>query len=148
MEEVAPWQQRALEAMYPIVYFDALRLKIRDEGTVKNKAVYLAMGVRADGRKKVLGLWMEQTEGARFWLKVFNDLKNRGWNDILIAVVDGLAGFTEAIESDYPQAQIQTFIGGAGAASWTFKFQGVALALSGNSLRDVCGGSNDPIYLL
>ena len=76
--------------MYPIVYFDALRLKIRDEGTVKNKAVYLALGIRADGRKEVLGLWIEQTEGAKFWLKVFNELKNRGLDDILIAVVDGL----------------------------------------------------------
>jgi transposase-like protein len=73
------------------VYFDALRLKIRDEGTVENKAVYLALGVRADGKKEVLGLWIEQTEGAKFWLKVFNELKNRGLDDVLIAVVDGLA---------------------------------------------------------
>lgn len=72
---------------------DALRLKIRDEGTVKNKAVYLALGIRADGRKEVLGLWIEQTEGAKFWLKVFNELKNRGLDDIVIAVVDGLRGF-------------------------------------------------------
>ena len=109
-EEVAQWQQRPLEAMYPIVYFDALRLKIRDEGTVKNKAVYLALGVRADGRKEVLGLWIEQTEGAKFWLKVFNELKNRGLDDVLIAVVDGLRGFPEAIEAVYPQAQIQTCV--------------------------------------
>lgn len=78
MAEVAEWQVRPLEAMYPIVYFDALRLKIRDEGTVKNKAVYLALGIDATGRKDVLGLWIEQTEGAKFWLKVFNDLKQRG----------------------------------------------------------------------
>jgi putative transposase len=110
IEEVTQWQQRPLEAMYPIVYFDALRLKIRDEGTVKNKAVYLALGVRADGRKEVLGLWIEQTEGAKFWLKVFNELKNRGLNDILIAIVDGLRGFPDAIEAVYPQAQIQTCI--------------------------------------
>lgn len=110
LAEVEQWQQRALEAMYPIVYFDALRLKIRDEGTVKNKAVYLALGIRADGRKEVLGLWIEQTEGAKFWLKVFNELKNRGLEDILIAVVDGLRGFPEAIEAVYPQAQIQTCI--------------------------------------
>ncbi len=110
LEEVSQWQQRPLEAMYPIVYFDALRLKIRDEGTVKNKAVYLALGVRADGRKEVLGLWIEQTEGAKFWLKVFNELKNRGLHDVLIAVVDGLRGFPEAIEAVYPQAQIQTCI--------------------------------------
>jgi transposase-like protein len=110
IEEVTQWQQRPLEAMYPIVYFDALRLKIRDEGTVKNKAVYLALGIRADGCKEVLGLWIEQTEGAKFWLKVFNELKNRGLEDILIAVVDGLGGFPEAIEAVYPQAQIQTCI--------------------------------------
>jgi transposase-like protein len=110
LAEVEQWQQRPLEAMYPIVYFDALRLKIRDEGTVRNKAVYLALGIRADGRKEVLGLWIEQTEGAKFWLKVFNELKNRGLHDILIAVVDGLRGFPEAIEAVYPAAQIQTCI--------------------------------------
>jgi transposase-like protein len=110
LAEVEHWQKRPLEAMYPIVYFDALRLKIRDEGAVKNKAVYLALGIRADGRKEVLGLWIEQTEGAKFWLKVFNDLKNRGLQDVLIAVVDGLRGFPEAIEAVYPEAQIQTCI--------------------------------------
>ncbi|MBF8179815.1 MAG: IS256 family transposase [Pseudomonadota bacterium] len=110
LAEVEQWQKRPLEAMYPIVYFDAMRLKIRDEGTVKNKAVYLALGIRADGRKEVLGLWIEQTEGAKFWLKVFNELKNRGLQDVLIAVVDGLRGFPEAIEAVYPQAQVQTCI--------------------------------------
>ena len=108
--EVAEWQARPLDAMYPIVYFDALRLKIRDEGTVRNKAVYLALGIDATGRKDVLGLWIEQTEGAKFWLKVFNDLKQRGVADVLIAVVDGLRGFPEAIEAVFPQAQIQTCI--------------------------------------
>jgi transposase-like protein len=110
LSEVEQWQQRPLEPMYPIVYFDALRLKIRDEGTVRNKAVYLALGIKADGKKEVLGLWIEQTEGAKFWLKVFNELKNRGLDDVLIAVVDGLRGFPEAIEAVYPQAQIQTCI--------------------------------------
>lgn len=110
LAEVGQWQMRPLDAMYPIVYFDALRLKIRDEGTVRNKAVYLALGIRADGCKEVLGLWIEQTEGAKFWLKVFNELRNRGLADILIAVVDGLRGFPEAIEAVYPQAQIQTCI--------------------------------------
>lgn len=110
LAEVGQWQMRPLDAMYPIVYFDALRLKIRDEGTVRNKAVYLALGIRSDGRKEVLGLWIEQTEGAKFWLKVFNELRNRGLADILIAVVDGLRGFPEAIEAVYPQAQIQTCI--------------------------------------
>lgn len=110
LAEVGQWQMRPLEPLYPIVYFDALRLKIRDEGVVRNKAVYLALGIRADGRKEVLGLWIEQTEGAKFWLKVFNELRNRGLADILIAVVDGLRGFPEAIEAVYPQAQIQTCI--------------------------------------
>jgi putative transposase len=110
LSEVEQWQQRPLEPMYPIVYFDALRLKIRDEGTVRNKAVYLALGIKADGKKEVLGLWIEQTECAKFWLKVFNELKNRGLDDVLIAVVDGLRGFPEAIEAVYPQAQIQTRI--------------------------------------
>ena len=110
MAEVTEWQVRPLEAMYPIIYFDALRLKIRDEGTVKNKAVYLALGIDATGRKDVLGLWIEQTEGAKFWLKVFNDLKQRGVADVLITVVDGLRGFPEAIEAVFPQAQIQTCI--------------------------------------
>lgn len=110
LAEVEQWRMRPLEAMYPVVYFDALRLKIRDDGAVKNKAVYLALGVRTDGKKEVLGLWIEQTEGAKFWLKVFNELKNRGLQDVLIAVVDGLRGFPEAIEAAYPQAQIQTCI--------------------------------------
>jgi putative transposase len=110
LAEVAQWQARALEALYPIVYFDALRLKIRDEGTVRNKAVYLALGIDAKGRKDLLGLWIEQTEGAKFWLKVFTDLKQRGLADILIAVVDGLRGFPEAIEAVFPRAQIQTCI--------------------------------------
>lgn len=110
MDEVAQWQARPLDALYPIVYFDALRLKIRDEGTVRNKAVYLALGIDATGRKDVLGLWIEQTEGAKFWLKVFTDLKQRGIADILIAVVDGLRGFPQAIEAVFPQTQIQTCI--------------------------------------
>jgi transposase-like protein len=110
IEEVAQWQARPLDALYPIVYFDALRLKIRDEGTVRNKAVYLALGIDVTGYKHILGMWIEQTEGAKFWLKVFNDLKQRGVGDILIAVVDGLRGFPEAIEAVFPQTQVQTCI--------------------------------------
>jgi putative transposase len=109
-EDVTTWQNRPLEVMYPIVFFDALRVKIRDEGTVKNKAVYLALGVAADGTKDVLGLWIEQNEGARFWLKVMNELKTRGVEDVLIAVVDGLKGFPEAITAVFPQARVQTCI--------------------------------------
>lgn len=110
LEEVTQWQQRPLEAMHPIVYFDALRLEIRAEGTVKNKAVYLPLGIRANGRKEVLGVWIEQTKEAKLWLKVLDELKNRVLDNILIAVVDGLRGFPEAIEAVYPQAQIQTCI--------------------------------------
>lgn len=110
MDEVMEWQNRPLEQMYPLVFFDALRVKIRDEGSVKNKAVYLALGVRADGTKEILGIWIEQTEGAKFWLRVMTELKNRGVEDVLIAVVDGLKGFPQAINAVFPQAQIQTCI--------------------------------------
>jgi putative transposase len=110
LDEVAVWQARPLEAVYPIVFFDALRVKIRDEGLVRNKAVHIALGVRADGTKEILGLWLEQNEGAKFWLRVMNELKNRGVDDILIAVVDGLKGFPEAILSVFPDAQVQTCI--------------------------------------
>src|SRR5579864_8053347 len=93
LEEVAAWQARPLEATYPLIFFDALRVKMRDEGTVRNRAVHIALGVRADGTKEILGLWLEQNEGAKFWLRVMNELKNRGVEDVLIAVVDGLKGF-------------------------------------------------------
>lgn len=110
MEEVKEWQSRPLETVYPVVFFDALRVKIRDEGVVKNKAVYLALGLRTDGTKEILGLWIEQTEGAKFWLRVMSELRNRGVQDILIAVVDGLKGFPEAITAVFTQAQVQTCI--------------------------------------
>jgi putative transposase len=110
IDEVSAWQARPLEASYAIVFFDALRVKIRDEGLVRNKAVYLAIGVDASGCKQVLGLWIEQTEGAKFWLRVMNELKSRGTNDILIAVVDGLKGFPEAITAVFPQTVVQTCI--------------------------------------
>lgn len=93
LDEVAAWQARPLEPVYPLVFFDAIRVKIRDEGLVSNKAIHVALGVRADGTKEVLGLWLEQNEGAKFWLRVMNEMKNRGVGDILIAVVDGLKGF-------------------------------------------------------
>jgi putative transposase len=110
MGEVTAWQSRPLEPMYPVVFFDALRVKIRDEGIVRNKAVYLALGVLPDGTREVLGIWIEQTEGAKFWLKVFNELHTRGVNDILIAVVDGLKGLAEAIETVFPRTTVQTCI--------------------------------------
>jgi putative transposase len=110
LEEVAAWQARPLEAAYPLVFFDALRVKVRDEGLVRNKAVHLALGVRADGSKEVLGLWLEQNEGAKFWLRVMNELRSRGVEDILIAVVDGLKGFPDAILAVFPDATVQTCI--------------------------------------
>ncbi|MCW3697122.1 IS256 family transposase [Burkholderia cenocepacia] len=110
MAEALSWQSRPLETMYPVVFFDALRVKIRDDGVVSNKAVYLALGIQADGQRDVLGLWIEQTEGAKFWLKVFNELKTRGCQDIPIAMVDGLKGLTEAIGTAYPKTTVQTCI--------------------------------------
>ena len=106
--EVTAWQARPLEPMYPVVFFDALRVKIRDESVVRSKAVYLALAVLPDGTRDILGIWIEQTEGAKFWLKVFNDLKTRGCADILIAVTDGLKGMSDALAVAYPTTTLQT----------------------------------------
>jgi putative transposase len=110
LEEVKEWQNRPLEDVYAIVYLDAIRVKVRDEGHVINKAVYLAIGVRLDGIKDILGIWIEKEEGAKFWLKVITELQNRGLKDIFIACVDGLKGFPEAIESVFPATQVQVCI--------------------------------------
>jgi putative transposase len=110
MSEVTAWQARALEPLYPVVFFDALRVKIREDAVVRNKAIYLALGVRRDGTRDILGLWIENTEGAKFWMKVFNDLKTRGVNDILIAVTDGLKGMAEALSTVFPATTLQTCI--------------------------------------
>ena len=108
LSEITAWQARPLEPMYPVVFFDALRVKIRDEAVVRSKAVYLALAILPDGSRDVLGIWIEQTEGAKFWLKVFTDLRARGCEDILIAVTDGLKGMPEALEAAYPQTTLQT----------------------------------------
>ncbi len=110
MTEVTAWQSRPLESMYPVVFFDALRVKIREDAVVRSKAVYLALGVLPDGSRDILGIWIENTEGAKFWMKVFNDLKTRGCNDILIAVTDGLKGMGEALGVVYPATTLQTCI--------------------------------------
>lgn len=110
IEEVALWQNRPLEEAYPIIYLDAVRVKVRHNSTVINKAVYLAIGITWDGAKEVLGMWIAETEGAKFWLQVVTELKNRGVNDIFIACVDGLKGFPEAIEAVFPKAQVQLCI--------------------------------------
>jgi len=110
MAEVTAWQGRPLEPMYPVVFFDALRVKIREDAVVRNKAIYLALGVLPDGTRDILGLWIENTEGAKFWMKVFNDLKTRGVADILIAVTDGLKGIPEALAAVFPATTLQTCI--------------------------------------
>jgi len=110
MAEVGAWQSRPLEPMYPVVFFDALRVKIREDAVVRNKAVYLALGVLPDGTRDILGLWIEGTEGVKFWMKVFNDLKTRGVADILIAVTDGLKGMPEALGAVFPATTLQTCI--------------------------------------
>jgi putative transposase len=107
--EVTAWQSRPLEPLYAVVFFDALRVKIRDEATVRIKAVYLALGVLPDG-SDILGIWIEQTEGAKFWMKVFTDLKTRGCQDILIAVTDGLKGMEEALAAVFSRTTLQTCI--------------------------------------
>ncbi len=108
--EVTAWQTRPLEALYPVVFFDALRVKIRDEATVVSKAVYLALAILPDGTRDLLGIWIEQSEGAKFWMKVFADLKARGCQDILIAVTDGLKGMSDALSAVYPRTTLQTCI--------------------------------------
>ena len=110
MSEVTAWQSRPLEQVYPVVFFDALRVKIREDAVVRSKAVYLALGVLPDGTRDILGIWIENTEGAKFWMKVFNDLKTRGCNDILIAVTDGLKGMPEALGTVFPATTLQTCI--------------------------------------
>ena len=110
MAEVTAWQARPLEPMYPVVFFDALRVKIKEDAVVRNKAIYLALGVLPDGTRDILGLWIEGTEGAKFWMKVFNDLKTRGVGDILIAVTDGLKGMPAALGAVFPATTLQTCI--------------------------------------
>ena len=110
LEDVKAWQSRPLEAVYPIVYLDALYVKMRHEGRVENRAVYVALGVTLEGQKEVLGLWTSGSEGAKFWLSILTELRNRGVKDIFIACVDGLKGFPQAIESVFPEAQVQLCI--------------------------------------
>lgn len=110
MDEVKQWQSRPLDTVYPVLYLDCIPVKVRESGTVRNKAVYLAIGINLQGEKEVLGLWIAQTEGAKFWLNVMTELKNRGVQAIFIACVDGLKGFPEAIETVFPKAIIQLCI--------------------------------------
>jgi len=128
MEEVKIWQNRPLDAVYPIVYLDALVVKIRDAGHVRNKAIYVAIGVNMQGTKEVLGLWASQAEGAKFWLQVLTEMRNRGLADIFIVCVDGLKGFPEAIETVFPEAQVQLCVvhqvrASLNAVSWKLRKQ-------------------------
>lgn len=107
VEELKAWQQRPLDAVYPIVYLDALVVKVRDQGIVQNKAAHIAIGVSVEGNKEVLGIWLETNEGAKFWLKVINEIRNRGVQDLLIVCCDGLRGFPDAIEAGFPKATVQ-----------------------------------------
>jgi len=107
LEEVEAWRHRPLDSLYPIVFLDALVVKVKDSGQIKNKAVYLALGVNMEGQKELLGMWIQETEGAKFWLQVLNDLHNRGIKDILIVSIDGLNGFEQAISAVFPKTQIQ-----------------------------------------
>jgi len=110
LDDVAAWRSRPLDRVYPIVYFDALFVKVREDRSVRSRACYLALGVTCDGDREVLGIWWQETEGAKFWLAVLNDLRRRGVEDVLISCVDGLKGFPEAIEATFPQAWVQTCI--------------------------------------
>lgn len=110
IEDVRAWQSRPLDQVYPIVYLDALVVKVRDEGVVRNKSVFLALGITIHGTKEVLGMWIEKTEGAKFWLKILNELKTRGVEDMLVVCCDGLKGFPDAIETVFPKATVQTCI--------------------------------------
>jgi transposase-like protein len=107
---VEEWRNRPLEPLYPVVFFDALRLNIRDEGHVTKKAVYLALAIRVDGQKELLGMWIERNEGSKFWMGILNELKNRGVQDILLAAVDGLSGFPDAINAVFPKTEVQLCI--------------------------------------
>src|SRR4029078_12912887 len=110
LEDVAQWRSRALDRVYPIVYFDAMFVKVREDRSVRSRACYLALGVTCDGEREVLGLWWQETEGSKFWLAVLNDLRRRGVEDVLISCVDGLKGFPEEIEATFPAAWVQTCI--------------------------------------
>ena len=110
MEEVVAWQSRPLEPVYPIIDMDALQVKVRDGAHLRNKAIYLVIAINMAGTKEVLGLWIQQTEGAKFWLQIVTELRNRGVPDVFIACVDGLKGFPEAIETVFPKAQVQLCI--------------------------------------
>jgi len=110
LDDVKAWQSRPLDPVYPIVYLDAIMVKSRQDGQVRNRAVYLALGVNMEGQKELLGLWIAGTEGAKFWMGILNELKNRGVRDMLICCVDGLTGFPDAIEAVYPQTQVQLCI--------------------------------------
>ena len=140
MEEVKMWQDRPLDEVYPILYMDALRVKVRDGGHIQNRAIHVAMGVNLEGKKDILGLWTAQNEGAKFWLQVLTELQNRGVKDILIACVDGLKGFPEVIESVYPKAEVQTVYRAYGASLAELCGLETAQASGGGLTEDLSSG--------
>ena len=138
------WQNRPLEPIYPIVYLDALYVKMRHEGRVENRAVYVAIGVNLEGRKEVLGLWTSGNEGAKFWLGVLTEMKNRGVKDMLIACVDGLKGFPQAIEAVFPGGAGATVHRASGAGEFELRELEGAQAGGGRSEADLPGGDGTP----
>ena len=140
LEEVKLWQGRPLEELYPIVYLDALMVKVRDAGHIQNKAIYVVLGVNLEGQKEVLGLWVAQTEGAKFWLQVLTELQNRGVKDIFIACVDGLKGFPEAIEVGVPAHRGAALHRASGAGFAELRALETAQAGGGRSAVDLSGG--------
>ena len=139
MEEVKAWQNRPLDAVYPIVYMDALYVKIRDNGHVQNRAMYIALGVNLQGDKEVLGLWVSANEGAKFWLQVLTELRNRGIADVFISCVDGLKGFPEAVEAVFPRTQVQLCIVHLTRASLQYVSYKQRRAVAGRSAADLYG---------
>ena len=146
VDEIAAWQSRPLEPVWPVVFLDALVVKVRDQGVVQNKAAYVALGMGVDGRKEVLGIWLESTEGAKFWLTVITELKNRGVEDILIVCCDGLKGFPEAVEAVFPKTVVQTCIVHLIRSSTRFVSWSDRRALIG-SLREVYGAPTEDAAL-
>jgi len=141
LDEVTAWQQRPLDRVYPVVIFDALRVKIRDEGTVRNKAVSLALGVTTAGTKDVLGRWVEQTEGAKFWHRVMTELRARGVTDVLVALVAGLTGFPDAIHAVFPQAQVHTCVGCPDGCIWCGRASPTSRTRTASAWPARCGPS-------
>lgn len=146
VEDLEAWRNRELEAVYPMVFFDAIVVKVRDNGHVVKKSIYLALAIALDGRKELLGLWIDQSEGAKFWLAIMSELKNRGLRDILIAAVDGLSGFPDAIRAVYPETEVQLCVVHAVRSSMRFVSYKDRRAVAGG-LRTIYGAPTEEAAL-